>query len=81
MQGPMMTTQQVAELLGVSADTVYRLKEKSDGLRAYRVGHSLRFRRDEVETYLACHVVEPVFYTGGKPKGVRFKYVPGMKVV
>ena len=48
-----MTTQQVAELLGVSADTVYRLKEKPDGLRAYRVGHSLRFRRDEVETYLA----------------------------
>ena len=45
----MMTTQQVAELLGVSADTVYRLKEKPDGLRAYRVGHSLRFRRDEVE--------------------------------
>ena len=30
-----MTTQQVAELLGVSADTVYRLKEKPDGLRAY----------------------------------------------
>ena len=55
-----MTTQQVAELLGVSADTVYRLKEKPDGLRAYRVGHSLRFRRDEVETYLACHVVEPI---------------------
>ena len=43
-----MTTQQVAELLGVSADTVYRLKEKPDGLRAYRVGHSLRFRRDEL---------------------------------
>lgn len=76
-----MTTQQVAELLGVSIDTVYRLKEKPDGLRAYRVGRNIRFKREEVEEYLACHVVEPVFYNGGKPKGVRFKYVPGMKVV
>ena len=81
MQETMMTVQQVADLLGVSIYTIHRLKEKPDGLRAYRVGRCIRFKRDEVEAYLACHVVEPVVYVCGKPKGVRFKYVPGMRVV
>lgn len=81
MQEPMMTVKEVADLLGVSIYTIHRLKEKPSGLRAYRVGRCVRFKRSEVEEYLACHAVDPVFYESGKPKGVRFKYVPGMKVV
>lgn len=81
MQDTMMTARQVATLLGVHISTIYRLKEKPNGLRAYRVGRNIRFKRSEVETYLTAHAIEPVFYNCGKPKGVRFKYVPGMKVV
>lgn len=81
MQEPMMTVQQVADLLGVSIYTIHRLKEKPDGLRAYRVGRCIRFKRSEVEEYLASHVVESVSYNCGKPKGVRLVYVPGMRVV
>lgn len=81
MQEPMMSVKEVADLLGVSIYTIHRLKEKPNGLRAYRIGRCVRFKRSEVEEYLACHMVEPVFYESGKPKGVRFKYVPGMRVV
>lgn len=81
MQEPMMTTQDVAELLGVSIYTVYRLKDKPDGLTAYQVGRCIRFKRCEVEEYLSKHIVEPVVYKSGKPGGVRFRYVPGMRVV
>lgn len=81
MQVPMIDAQTVAAMLGVNLCTVYRLKEKPDGLRAYRVGRCIRFKRSEVEEYLENHIVEPVVYKSGKPKGVRFRYVPGMKVV
>lgn len=81
MQETMMDARAVSDLLGVSVYTVYRLKDKPDGLRAYRVGRCIRFKGSEVEAYLASHVVEPVAYKSGKPKGVRFRYVPGMKVV
>lgn len=81
MQESMLTVQDVANMLHVSIYTVNRLKDKPDGLRAYRVGRCIRFKRHEVEEYLEHHTVEPVFYKSGKPKGVRFQYVPGMKVV
>ncbi|MBD5151283.1 MAG: helix-turn-helix domain-containing protein [Oscillibacter sp.] len=81
MLEPMMTVQEVADLLGVSIYTIHRLKEKPDGLQAYRVGRCIRFKRSEVEEYLARHAVEPVFYNSGKKKGSRFVYVTGMRVV
>lgn len=77
----MMTVQEVADLLGVSIYTVYRLKEKPGGLRAYRVGRCVRFKRKEVEAYLACHVVKPVLNNSGQQTGVQLVYIPGMRVV
>lgn len=41
----MMTVREVAELLGISADTIYRLKDRPDGIPAYKVGVGLRFKR------------------------------------
>lgn len=76
-----MTVQEVADLFGVSTYTIYRLKEKPGGLRAYRVGRCVRFKRREVEAYLAHHTVEPVRNNSGQQTGVRFVYVPGMPVV
>lgn len=81
MKEAMMTVQQVADLFGVSIYTIYRLKEKPGGLRAYRVGRCVRFKRREVEAYLARHTVEPVFDSSGRQTGVRFAYAPGMRVV
>lgn len=81
MKEAMMTVQQVADLFGVSPYTIYRLKEKPGGLRAYRVGRCVRFKRREVEAYLARHVVEPVLDNSGRQTGNRFTYVPGMRVV
>lgn len=80
MQEPMMKVEEVAELLNVKASMVYRLKDQPNGLKAYKVGRCVRFKRGDVEAYLAGHAVEPVICQ--KPcHGARFKYVPGMKVV
>lgn len=77
----LLTVREVAQLLGVSMDNIYRLKDKPDGLRAYRVGNRcLRFRPSEVEAYLEARRVKPVV-KAERPSIRRFQYVPGMKVV
>lgn len=78
---PMITVSDVARILGVSEDTVYRLKDKPDGIPAYRLGRSIRFRPEEVEAYIAARGVKPVVKEERMPNMKRFKYVPGMKVV
>ena len=80
MNEPMIDAKQVAEMLGVSIHTVYRLKDKTGGLPAYKVGGCVRFRRSEVETYITTQTVKPA----EKPEPFakdRFQYKPGMKVV
>ena len=54
MNQPLLTAQEVAEQLKVNACTIYRLKDKPDGIRAYKVGNLLRFRPEDVEAYLAA---------------------------
>lgn len=80
MHEPMMTATEVAELLGVSVYTVHRLKSKPGGIPAYKVGGSVRFKRDEVEAYIKGQAVKPVEKAEPFIKG-HFRYVPGMKVV
>lgn len=80
MLEPMMTAQEVAELLGISPDTVYRLKGKPDGIPAYRVGRCLRFKRAEVEAYIAGQAVKE-YKAPFRRKKDRIDYRPGMKVV
>lgn len=80
MNEPMITAHQVADMLGVSIYTVYRLKDKPNGLPAYKVAGCIRFRRAEVEAYVSSQAIkaaeqhEPFVKT-------RFRYTPGMKVV
>ena len=50
----MLSAAELADMLGVSADTVYR-QWKSWGLTAFRVGGSLRFRERHVEAWLEEH--------------------------
>lgn len=44
---------QLADLLGVSAATIYRLRYARRGPPAYRIGGQVRFRREDVEAWLA----------------------------
>ena len=82
MHSPLISAQEVAARLGVSVYTVYRLKDKPDGLKAYRVGRSIRFRPGDVDDYLAAQQVKPVQPNEHFGEGIkRFRYVPGMKVV
>lgn len=76
----MISATQVAEMLGVSVYTVYRLKDLPDGIPAYRVGHSIRFKPADVAAYLAAQAIKPIVKQEG-PNIRRFHYVPGMKVV
>ena len=77
---PMITVQNVADMLGVTACTVYRLKDKPGGLPAYKIGNRLRFKKEEVEEYIRRQAVKPAMKQE-HPIKVHFHYVPGMKVV
>lgn len=81
MYQPMISVQQVADRLGVSIYTVYRLKDKPDGIPAYKVAGCIRFHPDEVEAYVKTHAIKPVAAPKPAFKPRRFTYVPGMKVV
>lgn len=48
----MLTAKEVAEKMGVGRSEVYRLANRRDGLKAYKVGAQLRFKPEEVEEYM-----------------------------
>lgn len=51
--GPMLTAREVADLLGVSAETVLRWTRRGD-LPAFRLpGGALRYREDALDEWLA----------------------------
>lgn len=76
----MLSVHDVAAQLGVTETTVYRLKDRPQGIRAYRVGRCVRFRQEDVDAYINTQVIQPVQPEPSCVKN-RFKYVPGMKVV
>jgi excisionase family DNA binding protein len=47
----MISVREVAEMLGISADTVYD-EWKKWGLKGYRIGKHLRFREREVDQWI-----------------------------
>jgi excisionase family DNA binding protein len=55
---PTLNTNQVAEMLGSTAEVV-RTKVKRGEILAYRWGKNLRFFRDEVLDWLRGQAVEP----------------------
>lgn len=79
---PMLDIRQVAQWLGVSTYTVRREVERGQ-LTKVKVGRLDRFRRLDVEAYLASHEAEPLPPPQERPMGQirRFQYVQGMKVV
>ena len=49
---PLLTLEQVADWLGVPKGTLYQWRSRHRGPRAIKVGGALRYRRNEVESYL-----------------------------
>ena len=81
MNEKLLSTREVAELLGVSVDTVHRLAHKRDGLKGYKIGGSTRFRPSDVEAYVDAQAIRPAERQIPLPGMQRFTYKPGMKVV
>lgn len=48
----LMSTQELADYLGVPTRTVYRWRQTGTGPRAFRVGKHLRFQRPDVDRWL-----------------------------
>lgn len=80
MNEKMLSPNELAEMWGVSVHTIHRLANSKNGLRAYKIGVSTRFKPSDVEAYLAANELK----APEKPEPfvkTRFRYVPGMKVV
>lgn len=81
MQERLLNAREVADMLGVSTDTVHRLAHKRDGLKGYKIGGSTRFRPSDVEAYIDARAIRPAERQIPLPGMQRFTYRPGMKVV
>ena len=76
----MLSPNELAELWGVSVHTIHRLANRRNGLKAYKIGGSTRFKPSDVEAYLAANEVK----VPEKPQSYvkrHFTYKPGDKVV
>ena len=51
LQQSLMTVREAAVFLDLNRSDLYRLKDKTEGLRAYRIGRLLRFKPEEVAAY------------------------------
>ena len=51
-QTALLTIQQLAEMLNCSTRHLYRLVDRSAAPRPVRLGNLLRFRRDDIETWI-----------------------------
>jgi excisionase family DNA binding protein len=51
-EGELLTEAQVARLLAVSLSTMKRLRASGDGPSFIRIGRAIRYRREDVDTWL-----------------------------
>ncbi len=55
----LLSVEELAEYLGISVASVRRMVERRS-IRFYRLARHLRFRRSDVEAYLATRLVEVI---------------------
>lgn len=55
----LLTVDQLAEALGVPKATVYKWTHEGTAPRSYKVGRHLRFKADDVATWLESKASEP----------------------
>lgn len=56
MDQPLMTTQQVADHLGVPVATLYQWRHQGTAPRALKVGKHVRYRRSDVEAWVTARL-------------------------
>ncbi len=56
----LLSSEEVAKYLGVPLATLRRWRYRSTGPRGIRVGKHVRYRRDDVESWLDAHADQPV---------------------
>ena len=56
----LMSINEVAEILGIPAATLYGWRYKGEGPRGYRVGRFVRYRRSAVEAWLEKQLDERI---------------------
>jgi excisionase family DNA binding protein len=52
----LLSTEEVADWLGVPPTTIYNWRTRHEGPRGFRVGRWIRFRREDVEAWIAEQV-------------------------
>lgn len=55
---PLMSAEELADVLGVPLNTVYIWNHRHQGPRAHKVGRYLRYRWPEVEAWLEAQAVD-----------------------
>ena len=50
---PLLTTEDVCDLLGVPVTTLYKWRERKSGPKGFKVGKRIRWRRSEINRWLA----------------------------
>lgn len=80
MDEKMLSVKELAAMLGVSVYHINRLVHKENGLKAYKIGNSIRIKPSDVEAYLAANEIKPP-EKAESFSCARFTYKPGMKVV
>jgi excisionase family DNA binding protein len=48
----LMTTEELAEYLGLARRTLYQWRQRGTGPRSIKAGHDLRYRKSDVELWL-----------------------------
>ena len=56
----LMSINEVADILGIPAATLYGWRYKGEGPRGYRVGRFVRYRRSAVEAWLEKQLDERI---------------------
>lgn len=59
MPEKLLSVQDLARYLDVPVRTLYQWRTQGTGPRGYRIGRHVRYRRDDVETWLEKQASEP----------------------
>lgn len=55
----LLTVQEVADYLGVPRATIYAWRRQGEGPLGYRVGRHVRYRPEDVDTWLSARADHP----------------------
>lgn len=58
MEDQLVSPAELAEFLGIPVSTIYQWRYRGQGPRGYRIGKHVRFRWDDIESWLASRADE-----------------------